>query len=351
MASASLFSKLSYGFQLEEEGRWTGLFHTRVVVRERSCAMTIDHMNLINAASIEMVKKLEIPITAHPKPYFFRWGHEELTVTQQTKVPFLLGKFFCEVLCDVIPAPMVSCHLLLGEPWYKEHDVVYDYHTHTYTVKKGKKCNLVPMDEERFITWRKEHLEKIKKQEEEERKKADAAAIVTIVVVQSANKIIVEINSKPRTVSFQGGEDDMAACNLSAMITVDTTTYSSSTEYATDIFQDEDGFVGITSKRDTVVQIMSKYGVMFLYSPKSGREGAHMHGCGSSQKSIRSHQVVYYVDVQEFNSFSKGINHVSYFFGRLQPPERPKVTRRWKFITWKIMSLNESGWGPPCWKK
>ena len=144
---------------------------------------------------------------------------------------------------------------------------------------------------------------------------------------------------------------DMAACNLSAMITVDTTTYSSSTEYATDVFQDEDGFVGITSKRDTVVQIMSKYGVMFLYSPKSGREGARMHGCGSSQKSIRSHQVVYYVDVQEFAYFSKGINHVSYFFERLQPPERPKLTRRWKFITWKIMSLNESGWGPPCWKK
>ena len=32
--------KLSYGFQLEEEGRWDGLFHTHVVVQERSCAMT-----------------------------------------------------------------------------------------------------------------------------------------------------------------------------------------------------------------------------------------------------------------------------------------------------------------------
>ena len=28
---------LSYGFQLEEEGRWDGLFHTLVVVQERSC--------------------------------------------------------------------------------------------------------------------------------------------------------------------------------------------------------------------------------------------------------------------------------------------------------------------------
>ena len=89
MTSASSFSKLNYGFQLEEEGRWAGLFHTRVVVRERSCAMTIDHMNLINAASIEMVEKLNLPVTPRPQPYLFRWGHEELTVTHQTKVLFL----------------------------------------------------------------------------------------------------------------------------------------------------------------------------------------------------------------------------------------------------------------------
>ena len=89
-----LLWKLSYGFQLEEEGRWDGLFHTRVVVQERSCAMTIDHMSLINAASIEMVEKLELPMTPHPQPYSFRWGHEELSVTHQTEVPFLLGIFF-----------------------------------------------------------------------------------------------------------------------------------------------------------------------------------------------------------------------------------------------------------------
>ena len=110
MASASLFSKLSYGFQLEEEGRWDGMFHTRVVVQERSCAMTIDHMSLINAASIEIVEKLDLPMTPRAKPYLFRWGHEELSVTHQIKVPFFLGKYFCTVLCDVIPALMVLCH-------------------------------------------------------------------------------------------------------------------------------------------------------------------------------------------------------------------------------------------------
>ena len=98
-----------------------------------------------------MVEKLELPMTPLPQPYSFCWGHEELSVTHQTKVPFLLGKYFCTVLCDVIPTPMVSCHLLLGKPWCKEHDVVYDRKTNRYTVKKDKKYDLVPMGQDRFI--------------------------------------------------------------------------------------------------------------------------------------------------------------------------------------------------------
>lgn len=341
--------KLSYGFQLEEEGRWDGLFHTRVVVQERSCAMTIDHMSLINAASIEMVEKLNLPMTPHPQPYLFRWGHEELIVTQQTKVPFLLGNYFCEVLCDVIPAPIISCHLLLGKPWYKEHDVAYDCQTHIYAVKKGKKYDLVPMGEELFISWRKEHLEKIKEQKEEEKKKVEVAKILTVVVQSAKKNTIEEIDSKPRTVLFQGGEDDTTACNL-IMMTVDDTTSTPSTEYATDVFQDVDGLVGATTKHDMVVQTMcKKKGDMFLYSPKSGHEGARMHGSGSSQKSISRHQVVYYVGMQEFVSDSKRINQVCYFFGRLRPPEQVACIK--KFAMWDRLCLMESGWGPPAVKQ
>jgi hypothetical protein len=72
---------------------------------------------------------------------------------------------------------MVSCHLLLGEPWYKEHHVAYDCHTQRYTVKKGKKDNLVPMDEEHFITWRKKHQEKMKEQEDANMKKVKSTKI------------------------------------------------------------------------------------------------------------------------------------------------------------------------------
>ena len=213
MVRASSFSKLSYGFQLEEEGRWTGFFHTRVVVRERSCAMTIDHMNLINAASIEMVEKLNLPVTPSPQPYLFRWGQEELTVTQQTKVPFLLGKYFCTVLCDVIPTPMVSCHLLLGKPWYKEHDVAYDCQTHVYTVKKGKKYDLMPMGQDRFIARRREHHKNIKEEEDAKKNMVEATEISMITIQSVHENIVIKIESKPRTVSIQGGEDDTTRCN------------------------------------------------------------------------------------------------------------------------------------------
>ena len=104
-----------------------------------------DQMTLINVAAIEMVEKLELPTTLRPQPYSFRLGHEELTVTHQTKVPFLLGKYFCEVLCHLIPIPIILGHLLLGKPWYEERDVAYDCQTHKYTVKNGKKCDLMPM--------------------------------------------------------------------------------------------------------------------------------------------------------------------------------------------------------------
>ena len=94
MTSASSFSKLSYGFQLEEEGRCARLFNTGMVVRERSSAMTIDHLNLINVASIKMVEKLELPMTPRLQPYLFRCGNVEITVTHQTKVSFLLENYW-----------------------------------------------------------------------------------------------------------------------------------------------------------------------------------------------------------------------------------------------------------------
>jgi hypothetical protein len=77
---------MSAGFWLEERGYHDKLFHTKTIVRDRACALTIDHWSLINAASIEMVDKLGLPTTLHPQPYYLRWGSDKFHVTHQTKV-------------------------------------------------------------------------------------------------------------------------------------------------------------------------------------------------------------------------------------------------------------------------
>jgi hypothetical protein len=60
---------VSTGFWLKEEGYGDRFFHTKANVRDRACALTIDYKNPINAASLEMVEKLELPIMLHPHPY------------------------------------------------------------------------------------------------------------------------------------------------------------------------------------------------------------------------------------------------------------------------------------------
>jgi hypothetical protein len=241
---------LSYSFQREEEGCSESLFHSRVKVQERACALTIDHMSLINAVSLEMVEKLELPITLHPHPYLLHWGRKNLTITHQTKIHFSLGKLSMEVWCDVIPVHMVSCHLLLGIPWNKEHGAVYsldsNYNYSQYTVTCGKReCKLHPLDTMTYKAWRKDRLQKkkdrekvVKKeaeakiQEQEEAKKKEVeAATFRHVLVQSTTEdaktatisgvqisdaksfddaAAKEDDLKPRTVSFEEGEDDMA---------------------------------------------------------------------------------------------------------------------------------------------
>jgi hypothetical protein len=46
---------LSHWFQREEQGHAEQLFHTRVIVQEHACALTIDQTALINTVSSELV--------------------------------------------------------------------------------------------------------------------------------------------------------------------------------------------------------------------------------------------------------------------------------------------------------
>lgn len=144
--------------------------------------MTIDHDGSINAVGIDMVEKLELSTTPHPRPYSLRRCRDKLDITRQTMVLFSIGKFSSEVLCDVIPVPLVSCHVLLGELWYKEKGAKYDHRANTYTVERGKDYVLKPMEEKIFRTWRKDRLRKRKEQKEGNKMEAEAAAIFSATV-------------------------------------------------------------------------------------------------------------------------------------------------------------------------
>jgi hypothetical protein len=228
---------MSAGFRLEERGSHDKLFHTKAVVRDRVCALTIDHWSSINVASIEMVEKLGLPRTPHPQPYYLHWGSDEFTITQQTKVQICMGKFSGEVCCNIIPVYMVSCHLLLGKPWYGEQGVVpYLDHInkyYKYVVTCGRVTyHLLSMDTALFKTWRDDRLQDKKNKEEAKKKEAEAASIFVVpaisadkeaqsVVISAADSAIVDIpvvnvqsiheaiametGSKPRSVSPEDG--------------------------------------------------------------------------------------------------------------------------------------------------
>ena len=88
---------MSSDFLLEDEGYGAEVFHTYCKVGERACAMMIDHDSLINVVGVDMVEKLELSTTPHPRPYSLRRCHDKLDITHQTTVLFSINKFSCEI--------------------------------------------------------------------------------------------------------------------------------------------------------------------------------------------------------------------------------------------------------------
>ena len=59
-------------------------------------------------------------------------------------MPFTIGKYQDEVLCDVVT--MGACHLLLGRPWQYDKGTSHDGVTNRYSfMHAGKKITLAPL--------------------------------------------------------------------------------------------------------------------------------------------------------------------------------------------------------------
>jgi hypothetical protein len=108
----------------------------------------IDSGSTDNVVSIEMVEKLGLETTVHPKPYKVSWLQKEnhVMVTKQCLVEFKIRGYRDEILCDVIP--MDVCHILLGRPWQFDRNVIHDGRKNKYTLEKnGRTHMLLPIEE------------------------------------------------------------------------------------------------------------------------------------------------------------------------------------------------------------
>ncbi|XP_010484756.1 PREDICTED: uncharacterized protein LOC104763033 [Camelina sativa] len=116
------------------------IFHTRCTVSGKVCGLIIDGGSCTNVASSYMVKKVAISTTNHPKPYKIKWLNDKVVVqvTEQVMVPFSVGPYKDQVLCDRVP--MLASHLLLGCPWQFDKRTSHCGHTNQYFFAHDNKC-------------------------------------------------------------------------------------------------------------------------------------------------------------------------------------------------------------------
>jgi hypothetical protein len=136
--------------EIEKPVQRNSLFRTACKTKDKVCKVIIDSGSTDNLVSTEMVEKLELKTTAHPRPYKVSWlqkGHQVM-ITKQCLVEIKIGGYKDEILCDVIP--MDVCHILLGRPWQFDRNVIHDGRKNTYTLEKnGRTHMLLPMEEKR----------------------------------------------------------------------------------------------------------------------------------------------------------------------------------------------------------
>ena len=110
------------------------------------CGLIIHSGSCVNVCCTTLVSKLNLCIVKHVKPYRLQWLNDsgEVKVTKQVVVPFSIGKYVDEVLCNVVL--MQASHILMGRPWQYDRKAIYDGVKNRYTiVKDGKTVTLVPL--------------------------------------------------------------------------------------------------------------------------------------------------------------------------------------------------------------
>ncbi|XP_043812189.1 uncharacterized protein LOC122723569, partial [Manihot esculenta] len=143
-----LVARRALNIQVKEESleQRENIFHTRCLVNGKVCTLIIDGGSCTNVASVYMVEKLGLASIKHPKPYRLQWLNDcgEVKVTRQVVIPFSIGRYKDEILCDVVP--MQASHMLLGRPWQYDRKVQHDGFNNKYSfTHEGQKVILAPL--------------------------------------------------------------------------------------------------------------------------------------------------------------------------------------------------------------
>ncbi|XP_059067200.1 uncharacterized protein LOC131858147 [Cryptomeria japonica] len=120
------------------------LFHIRVVTKHTKIDTLFDTGSQVNLISEEVVKKLNLTTTPHPKPYPLGWvcNDSQLQVTKQCKLRFAITTNFTdEVEVDVVPLDI--CGLVLGSPYLFDRQAIFYRGENKYHLFKDGKEYIV----------------------------------------------------------------------------------------------------------------------------------------------------------------------------------------------------------------
>jgi hypothetical protein len=135
---ASTSSSSSSPNKTQHEKEIIDLFHIRVISNHTKIYTLFDIGSQTNLIFEDIVKKLHLETTPHPKPYPLGWicDNAKLHVTRRCKLGFsIIVNFIDEVELDVIPLDI--CGIVLGSPYLYDRRAIIHRHENTYHLFKN----------------------------------------------------------------------------------------------------------------------------------------------------------------------------------------------------------------------
>ena len=88
------------------------------MVQGKVCKLVVDGGSCANVVSQDFVKRMQLQVIPHPKPYSLRWlnSPDFVHIHKQAQVTFAIGDYNDTLTCEV--APMYCARALLGRPWH-----------------------------------------------------------------------------------------------------------------------------------------------------------------------------------------------------------------------------------------